>query len=388
MRTLIQNVQIITDNHLLKAHHIIIEDGLIKTIDPNHIKPKDIDRSINGQGCYLSPGFIDIHTHGNTGHDVMDGTSKSMEKIATFHLANGVTSFLGSTLSSPTDVLCDTLTNLADYIDNQSLYTSDCLGIYLEGPFYNALKHGAQPKNHLQNPDLETLNLLLKASNHHIKVVSLAPEMPGAQDVIKALNKQHILVALGHSNATYDDTVTAIHNGAGLATHLYNGMRAFTHREPGIIGACLTHDQIMVELIADGVHLHKTAIDITKRCKTVDNIILITDAIRATGLDDGTYDLGGQTIISENGVVRLPSGALAGSTLTLRIAVQNMINHYNTSLIDAIKMVTINPAKVLGLEDIIGRIAPNMQADLVLFDNNINIHKVFKHGKIVYQKRP
>jgi N-acetylglucosamine-6-phosphate deacetylase len=383
MRTLIKNVRIIKEHMILDNHQLIIEDNIIKEIIHNDTNAQHIDTVIDGHHQYLSPGWIDIHNHGNSGYDTMDATPKALEKMAEFHLSNGVTSFLAATMTNPIDKIKDAVKNVSDYINHQTPLMSTCLGVYLEGPYFNIIKKGAQPGKDIRNPDIKQLKELIANSNQQIKVVSLAPELDGAMDMIHFLKDQGIAVAVGHSNAVHKDTFEAIQNGASLATHLYNGMSAFSHREPGIVGAALTNDSLRTEVIADGIHLHKTAIDIAKRCKTSDGIVLISDAMRAAGLEDGTYELGGQTVISENGFAKLTDGTLAGSTLNLNKAVKNMVHLFDTPIIDAVKMASTNPAKAINVYDTIGSIDINKQADLILFDDEIKISKIIKNGHVI-----
>ena len=232
----------------------------------------------------------------------------------------------------------------------------------------------------IRDPNLEELKDFIEISNNNILVVALAPELPGAVEMIKYCVKNNIVVALGHTNSEYIAAQKAIDLGATLCTHLYNGMRAYTHREPGIIGACLTNSKLRAELICDGVHLHKTAVEVAKVCKTCDNIVLISDAMRAAGLPDGISELGGQTVIVKDGAARLTSGALAGSILNLNLAVKNMINLYNTNLIDTIKMATINPARAIKKDSILGSIEEGKIADLLIFNEKIEIEHIIKDG--------
>jgi len=383
MNTIIKNIQIITPKAIIKQHYLCIQDGKIEAILPDITPYPHADTIIDGLNQYLSPGFIDIHNHGNSGCDTMDATHQALTTMANYHLNHGVTSFLTATMTNPIDRIKQALSNVATYIKKQSKETSSVLGIYLEGPYFNAIKKGAQPLDAIKDPNIHEIESLIKVSQNTIKVVALAPELPLASETITYLLQHDIKVAIGHSNASYDEAKHAIDLGATISTHLYNGMKAFTHREPSIIGACLTEDTLYTELICDNIHLHKAAIDIAKRCKGNDKIILISDAMRAAGLPDGTYDLGGQQVIAKDHVARLKNGALAGSTLNLNLAVKHMIKHFNTPLIDAVNMATINPAKAIGVDTTLGSIEVGKQADLLLFDGDIQISHVFKYGKMI-----
>ena len=381
MKTIIKNIKIITPNLILDNHKIVINNNIIEAILNNNENDPLVDKVIDGKNQYLSPGFIDIHNHGNSGFDTMDATFKALSKMADYHLNNGVTSFLAATMTNPTENIIKASSNVAEYIKQQNENTSKLLGIYLEGPFFNAIKKGAQPLKDIKNPNIEELKEFITASNKNIIAVSLAPELPNALDMIHFLLVNNIKSAIGHSNATYDEAKKAIDIGSTISTHLYNGMKSFSHREPSIIGACLTSDSLYTELICDGVHLHKTAIDIAKRCKGKNKIILISDAMRAAGLPNGEYELGGQKVISKDGEARLTDGALAGSTLNLNLAVKNMINLFDTDLLDAINMASINPAKAIGYDKSIGSIEVGKIADLLLIDESVNIKHIIKNGK-------
>lgn len=371
------------EDQVLYDHQLLIENDLIANIVPNNETIKDVDQTIDAKNLYLSPGFIDIHNHGNTSFDVMDATFEALEGMSKFHLKNGVTSFLGATMTNPKTKILKALENTANYLKVQNPNTSEMLGIYLEGPYFNIAKKGAQPGQDIKDPNIDELKEFIKASNNSIKVVSLAPELPNAIETIDFLKRNDIFVAIGHSDAKYHEAMKGIEHGATISTHLYNGMRAYTHREPGIIGAALVSPSLRTEIIADGIHLHKAAINVAKLCKKSDNILLISDAMRAAGLPNGTYELGGQTVISEDGAARLLDGALAGSTLNLNLAVKNMINLFDTPLIDAVKMASLNPAKAIGYDQTIGSIKKGKIADLILFNDAIEIKHIIKKGNIL-----
>jgi N-acetylglucosamine-6-phosphate deacetylase len=380
MKTLIKNTRILLEDSVLYDHQVVIEDNLISRIISKEETVKDIDKVIDGKNLYLSPGFIDIHNHGNSGFDTMDATQEALENMAKYHLSNGVTTFLAATMTNPKDKILKAAKNVADYMETQTEENSRLLGIYLEGPYFNILKKGAQPGQAIKDPDIEEVKEFIETSKNTIKVVSLAPELKGAKEMIKYLRNNDIKIAIGHSNSEYESANQAITLGATISTHLYNGMRAYTHREPGIIGACLTNSLLRTEIIADGIHLHKTAIEVAKLCKGCDNIILISDAMRAAGLEDGMYELGGQTVISKDGSARLLDGALAGSTLNLNLAVKNMINLFDTSIVNAVKMASLNPAKAIGLEEKLGSISAGKYADLLFFDDSVEIKHIIKDG--------
>lgn len=390
MRILIKNVKVITPYEILNKHAVSIYDGKIKNIGhENDFYEKDFERIIDAGGKYLSPGFIDIHNHGNFGYDTMDATFEAMDSISRFHIKNGVTGFLATTMTSSLNKIKKAIKNVVDYIEFQSKedqskkQKAQVLGVYLEGPYFSQEKKGAQNPKHLRNPDVKELEEFLDISKKNIKIVSLAPELPGALEVIRYLKSKGVVVSVGHSNAVFSEVKDGIDKGITLATHLYNGMRGFSHREPAVVGAVLTDERVFCEMICDGIHLHKAAMDIAVQMKGKDKIVLISDAMMAAGLEDGEYQLGGQKVFVKNGEARMSDGGLAGSTLTLNKAVYNMVNIVNIPLQDAVRMASLNPAKVIGIDDRKGSIEIGKDADLIIFDGDINISTVIVMGNVV-----
>ncbi|MFP4077656.1 MAG: N-acetylglucosamine-6-phosphate deacetylase [Bacillota bacterium] len=388
MKTLITNVQIVTPEERLEGYSLLVEDGFIKGLIAPEAPIPETNRTIDGEGNYLAPGMIDIHNHGNTGYDTMDATPEALESIATYHLKNGVTGYLATTVTSPHAMLLDAIDNVVEFQRHQAWDDpiATLLGIYFEGPFFNVKKKGAQPEKDIQSPDLSTLRSYIEQSPETFKVVALAPELDGALDMVEFLNQQGIECAFAHTDATYEETEKGIDAGIRLATHMYNGMRGFTHREPGALGAALTDDRVVSELIVDGVHLHKAAVDLALKTKGVERIVLISDAMRAAGLEDGTYELGGQTVVTKDGQARLDDGTIAGSTLDLNQAVKNIIRDNHVSIEDAFRMASLNPAKVIGLDDELGSIEAEKRADLVLLNEDFDVIRVFKAGQEVYRR--
>jgi len=381
MRLLIKNAKIITPYEIVVNHGLAIENGKIADfIENRFIKEEMFDEVIDAEGNYLSPGFIDIHCHGAFGFDVMDEGFSPLENIAKFQLKNGVTSFFTAVMTAPVEKIRKSLKNITSYIlsqenSNAPKEKAKILGIYLEGPYFSPTKKGAQPEEYLRKPDKEEIITLLEDSMHFIKVVSLAPELEGALEAIELLKKEGVIIALGHTDADYEEAKRAIYLGASLATHTYNGMRGFSHREPGVLGAVLSDDGVYSELIADCVHVHPAAMKLLVKAKGTNKIILITDSMMAAGLSDGEYTLSGQKVKVKNGIASLPDGTLAGSTLTLNKAIYNMVYKVGVTLQDAVKMATFNPARALGFIGK-GSIEVGNDAELVIFDENINILRV------------
>ncbi|MFA7076257.1 MAG: N-acetylglucosamine-6-phosphate deacetylase [Candidatus Izemoplasmatales bacterium] len=383
MKILIKNSKMILKDKIVTGQNLVIENGVIKNLLLEIDETEKFDIIIDANNDYVSPGFIDIHNHGNSGYDIMDGTVEGLEAMAKYHLSNGVTSFLGATMTNPASKIRNALKNVARYMKDQSSFRSELLGVYLEGPYFNAEKKGAQPLEDIKKPDLEEVKDFIDVSENNIKVVALAPEEEGALPMIEYLVNNDIKVAMGHSNATYDEANKGIDKGVTISTHLYNGMRAFSHREPGIIGACFTSDKVFSEMIVDGIHLHPGAIKTAYLAKTAKKLILISDAMRATGLPDGKSELGGQVVNIHNGEARLEDGTLAGSTLNLRKAVQNMVELCKLPLVDAVRMATYNPASAINMEEKIGQIKEGLKADIIIFDDSINIKNIIKNGHII-----
>ncbi len=386
MKTIIKNVNVITPFDVIYGGEILIEEGKIKRIDQkNGLNEVESNEIIDGKGQFLTPGFIDIHNHGNSGYDVMDNTEEALDKMAEFHMKNGVTSFLGTIITSSYENMIKACENMVQYKNKKN--KSQLLGIHLEGPFFSMEKKGAQPAKYIKEPSLDDIKKIIEVSKGKLKMVSLAPEKKGALNVISYLKSKGIIVAMAHSNGTFEETKMAINHGATVATHLYNGMRSFTHREPGIIGAALTDDRVYCELIYDRIHLHDATVNMALKMKGIDKIILISDAMRAAGLEDGNYELGGQKVIVKNGAARLENGSLAGSTLNLRDAVYNMVHILNIPIHNAIRMASLIPAKAIGLDKYKGSIEIGKDADLLLMDKDINITASIIGGNIVWQKK-
>lgn len=390
MKILIKNVNVITPYEILEKYAVSIENGKIKNIGKDDdFNKDDFDEVINAEDRYLSPGFIDVHNHGNFGYSTMDGTFEALDSMSNFHLKNGVTGFLATTVTSSPEKTKEVIKTVADYIevqnieDEQEKIDSQVLGLYLEGPYFSQIKKGAQPAEYIKNPDLEELKEFIRLSNGNVKIVALAPETPGALEAISYLRSEGITIAAGHTNATFEEAKVGIDRGITQVTHLYNGMRGFSHREPAVLGAALTDERIDCEMICDGIHLHTAAMQLAVKMKGNSGIILISDAMMATGIEEGEYELGNQKVFVKNGEARLADGTLAGSTLTLNKAVYNIVHMVNVPLKDAVRMASLNPARSIGLSNKKGSIEIGKDADLIIFDECINVSTVIVNGKVL-----
>jgi len=390
MKILVKNTNVITPYRIIYGGSVAVQDGKIIGIYSNSdLEESTYQQVIDGQGKYLSAGFMDIHNHGNFGHDVMEGTIETLDSMSKFHLKNGVLGYLPTTMTASYEDTINAIKNAAKYMKNNNTADEDnpkacVLGLHLEGPYFSMGKKGAQPGKFIKNPCLKEIESFIDASENNVKLVAIAPELPGAIEAISYLKSREITVSAGHSNATYDETMLGIENGVTEATHLYNGMREFSHREPGIIGAALTDERVACEMICDGIHLKPAAMKIAVKMKGRDKIILISDAMMAAGLKDGIYTLGVQKVFVKDGAARLAEGNLAGSTLTLNKAVYNMVHLVGVKLEDAVRMASLNPARAIGLDKTKGSIEIGKDADLIIFNNEIKVEAAFIGGKQMF----
>jgi len=385
MKTLIKNVRIITPNEVLDNFGIVIEEGKIEDIVcEDDIDIYDIKNIIDGDGQYLAPGFVDIHNHGNSGFDIMDSTEEALDEMGRYHISKGITSYLGTIITSSYEDMEKAAENIVKYKNKEDI--AEIIGIHLEGPFFNTSKKGAQPDKYIKLPDKEYIKRLLELTSNNLKMVSLAPELEGAIDIIRLLKDNNIVVSIAHSDANYNEAKKGIENGITVATHLYNGMKGFSHREPGAVGAALTDDRVYCEIIYDRFHLHDIAVKIALDMKGYDKIVLISDAMMAAGLEEGEYLLGGQKVFVKDGKPRLETGGIAGSTLNLQKAVYNMVNYLQVPIHEAVKMASLNPSRSINMDKDIGSIERGKKADLILFDEEINIKDVYLGGKLVWKE--
>ena len=342
----------------------------------------------------LAPGFVDVHIHGGAGHDVMEGTPEALAAVAALALEHGTTCFVPTTLTAAPPVLLKSLEGISNALRNWSSRASgtktplaEPAGIHLEGPFLSPQRRGAHPREHLEPPSLSLLGKLLEAAGGWARILTLAPELPGAGDVQQQAQRSGVRVALGHSDATHAQAAQAVAAGAALAVHVFNAMRPFAHRESGILGAVLTDDRVVTEVIADGVHVSAPALQLLLRAKGVNRIALVTDGISATGCGPGRYRLGEMEIeVEENPdsgrlACRNTEGTLAGSVLTLDQAVHNMMEFTGVAFQDAVTMATLNPARLLGLEQRKGSLHPGADADLVVLNADGTVAGVMARGR-------
>ncbi|HEX5000837.1 MAG TPA: N-acetylglucosamine-6-phosphate deacetylase [Terriglobia bacterium] len=336
----------------------------------------------------VAPGFIDLHIHGAGGVDVMEGSYAALNTVSRTIAAAGVTAFFPTTASSPAADLGAAVENLGSLIRGGGFEGATPLGIHLEGPFINPLKRGAHPAASLRSLDPENIRLLgewSQRSGRAIRRVTFAPELPHAEDLIAMAKTEGFTLAMGHSDASADEASRAAAAGVRYAVHTFNAMRPFSPRDPGITGAVLTDDRIYAEIIADGIHVAPRGVRVFARSKGRDRVVLVTDAVAASGMPDGRYRLGSETIQLSGGVCRAADGHLAGSALRLDTALRNYMNWTDATLQDALFGVTVNPARALGLDGH-GVIAPGARADLVAIDSHGEVSLTMVGGRVVYER--
>ncbi len=374
MKNVIINGKVILENSI-KELNVFFEDGKITEVSDR--TPTD-ENVIDAEGLYVAPGMIDVHTHGRNGSDTMYATFKDLNNISVSELKTGVTSFLPTTMTMPAEDIKKAIA--AGYDNKDKVEGAKILGMHLEGPFFSVKYKGAQPEECMIAPTVE--NYLSFAGEHpdFIKKISLAPEFDGALDLIKYLREQNVVVSMGHTDATYEEAVKGIEAGATSGTHTYNAMTPLKHRDPGVVGAVMLHDEVYAELILDGIHVSFPAAKILSKMKGADKLILITDSLEAAMLPDGTYELGNQKVYVKDGQARLKSGNLAGSTANLNQCVRNAYKHLDLPLYEAVGYATKNAADHLGLNDY-GRIKEGCVADMIFIDDDINIHRVILNGE-------
>lgn len=384
------NGNVITPFRMLANASILINDGKIAIITQDEINEPDAIE-IDACGNFVSPGFIDIHVHGGGGSDFMDNTVEAFLQIAKTHARYGTTAMVPTTLTSELEELYQTLA-CYDQAHKINVDGAQFLGMHLEGPYFSVNQRGAQDERFIRNPDPAEYKEILNRSNSIVRW-SAAPELKGAIQFAKFLRKKGILVALAHTDAIYEEVLEGFENGYTLATHLYSGMSGVTRRNAfryaGAVESAFIIDNMDVEIIADGIHLPAPLLKLVHKIKGAGKIALITDAMRAAGMPEGESVLGnyqtGLRVIIEDGVAKLPDrSAFAGSVATANLLVRNMINMAGVNLMEAVEMITATPARIMGVSDQKGSLVVGKDADIIIFDKDINIDTTIVAGRVVY----
>ena len=379
---IIRNVKVYTESKTFEDGVIMIRNGVFDQVlsGPDSAGADDSE-ILDGEGCYAIPGLIDLHFHGCMGDDFCDGSKEAIARIAKYEASIGVTAIAPATMTLPADELEEILKVAAEY-KKEASEGADLIGINMEGPFISPAKKGAQDERNIVPCDTDMCHRFLDASEGLVKFVGIAPEQSEKSlDFIQQM-KGRVNISLAHTNADYDTAKAAFDAGANHAVHLYNAMPAFTHRAPGVVGAVSDSEHVMAEIICDGVHIHPSVVRATFKMMGADRMILISDSMRATGMPDGRYTLGGLDVdVVGNRATLVSDGALAGSATNLMDCMRTAVKKMGIPLETAVACATMNPAKSLGVYDQYGSIKAGKKADVVLLDKELNLKMVIKDGK-------
>jgi N-acetylglucosamine-6-phosphate deacetylase len=387
MRTAFTASRLFTPVDEIQHPWLVVEDGTVVEVLgsgqelPGGITPEDFGDAI------LAPGFFDIHIHGGAGIDLMHSAASDLPRLGKFLASHGVTGYFPTTVAAPLDATCAALDRLADAIEiaqNDDAGDSSGarpLGIHLEGPFLSHKRRGVHPPENLVAPTVEIFDRFWQAARGHVRMMTIAPEIPGAMEVIAEAARRNVCVSIGHSDADMPTAQKSVQAGARHATHTFNAMRPLDHRDPGIVGEVLTDDRLSADIIADGIHLSPAVVKIFLKAKGAERAVLITDAISATGMPDGHYQLGPIEVDVKDGKCT-SGGSLAGSVLTMDRAVRNVTQFASWGLKDAVRAATLNAARAVAMERQQGSLIPGARADFVVLDRSGNVLRTVVGGRI------
>lgn len=388
MRTIFTAAWLYTPVEEIQDPLLVVEEGRISDIGSRAANEVPVDASVIDFGdAVLAPGFLDIHIHGGAGLDVMRSSVSELPRLGEFEASHGVTGYFPTTVAAPLDSTCAALERLADAIDAATKGASNAgpvgarpLGIHLEGPFLSHKRRGVHPPENLLEPTVELFDRLWQAARGHVRMLTIAPEIPGAMEVIAEAARRKVCVSIGHSDAEMPVAQAAVKAGARHATHTFNAMRLLDHRKPGILGEVLSNDSITADLIADGIHVAPEVVKVFLQAKGVERAVLITDAISATGMPDGRYQLGPIQVDVKEGKCTA-NGSLAGSVLTMDRAVRNVTKFSHWNLREAVRSATLNPARAAHLAGERGMLAAGMTADFVVLSPSGEVRKTVVGGR-------
>ena len=388
MAILLDYASVITPEEVLQRASVLVgDDGKIEYVGPMELAPIVDASRLDLRNLILAPGLINIHVHGGNGITFgnPDSLAEDLRAYSEWVVQNGVTGFLTTiTASSPEELS----TMISSFVTEfkKGLPGAQALGIHLEGPFMNLKKKGAQNPDWIRNPNLDEAKLYLEKGEGWIKQMTMAPELPDAYEVASIFRGAGVSLAIGHSDADYDEAVKALQSYWTHITHTYNAQTGLHHRNPGIVGAVMCSEEITAELIADLFHVHPGAMKALVRCVGTDRVVLVTDAMEAAGLPDGEYHLLGAKVTVSGGKATQEDGTIAGSSAVLNQCVRNMNKEVGVPLQDAIKMATLNPARVIGEVSKRGSLTAGKQADLIVIDEELNVYMTIVNGRVVYTK--
>ncbi len=379
----LKNVNVYVEGKGIVKTNIGFENGIIKELENGEVE----EIAKFNENAVVVPGFIDEHIHGAMGSDAMDGTVEDLKKIAVAVASEGTTTFLATTMTQSPENIDKALSAVNEYKKMNIVEGANVGGVHLEGPFISPKKVGAQPIEYVAKPTVETFKKYNEISGNNIKIVSIAPEVEGACELITYLKENGIVASIAHSDAKYVNCVEALKAGATNVTHTYNAQSPFAHRDVGVVGSALIFDELNCEIICDTIHVSVPAIKLLIKNKPHDKVTLITDAMRAKHMPDGISELGGQKVIVKNGEARLEDGTLAGSVLKMNDAIKNLVLKAGIEFTDAVDFATANPAKNLGIFDKVGSIKLGKQADFTVLDKNtFEVLLTVRNGNVVYSK--
>lgn len=377
-----KNVKVYITGEGIKTLSVGVENGKIAYIGEDAEKITEPYPYKEGQT--VIPGFVDEHIHGAVGSDAMDASEEALSVIASALPKEGTTTFLATTMTQSPERIKAALKNACEYIEKDKKEGARVLGVHLEGPYICDKFKGAQPGEYIAKPESKSFDDYYETSGGNIKLVTMAPENDEGYKFIEYLCSKGITISAGHSDATFETVREASKKGVKCITHTYNGQRGLHHRDIGVVGGAFSLDNVATEIICDLIHVSAPAIKLLIKNKPHDKVILITDAMRAKGLEDGISELGGQTVYVKNGEARLENGALAGSTLKMNVAVKNLVKSCGVPFCGAVDFATINPAKNLGVDKLYGSIEEGKFADFTVLDGEFNVQLTVRGGEVVY----
>ncbi|MGQ0608210.1 MAG: N-acetylglucosamine-6-phosphate deacetylase [Chloroflexota bacterium] len=380
MSILLTDARVVTPGGVLEPGWILVDDTRIARLGSGSAPFEAVERQALG-GRSVVPGFIDLHVHGGGGQSMSSADPAAIRAAASYHRGHGTTRSLASIITAPLDEMLEALAAVRSVVEAGPTPEAHVVGSHLEGPFLNPRRAGAHDPRHLLAPDPIAFERLLEAAAGTLRVITLAPELPGGLDLVRRAVAAGVVVAIGHSDATHAEAVGAFEAGASLVTHLFNGMRPWHHREPGVAGAALASPRVVSELINDGIHLHDATARVAFAGGAAGSVALVTDAMPAAGVGDGDFRLGSAAVRVRDGAVRLANGeTLAGSTLTMDVAMRRAVRSLGLPMASAVEAASTTPARVLGIVDRVGTLEPGREADLVVLDGDLAVAAVMAGG--------